>query len=100
MIKPVGGRGKKAPYLTVTMRVPQPIAEKVQSLIEGYRTSVISGLITQDDLRKLEPWRSEYTSVSKSEAIEKTKEILKQKQSAKKSLLKLLQVLYGEEVNL
>ena len=96
MTKPMGGRGKKAPYLTTVMRVPTPIAEKVESLIEGYRLSAINGQITQDDLRRIEPWHSEYTPISKTEAIEKAKEILTQKKSARVSIIKLLQVLYGE----
>jgi hypothetical protein len=99
MTKPLGGRGKKAPYLTTVMRVPTPIVEKVESLINGYRLSAIHGQMTQDDLRRIEPWHSEYTPISKTEAIEKAREILSQKKSAKVSILKLLQVLYGE-VNL
>lgn len=37
MIKPVGGRGKRAPYETVQMRVPLPIKSEVEKLIEDYR---------------------------------------------------------------
>lgn len=98
MSKPIGGRGKKAPYLTTIMRVPMPIAEKVKSLIEGYRLSAINGQITQDDLRRIEPW---HTPISKTEAIEKAREILTQKKSARISMQKLLQVLYDDlKINL
>ena len=31
--KPVGGKGKKAPYKTKIMRVPEPLKEEVQCLI-------------------------------------------------------------------
>lgn len=41
MIKPVGGRGKKAPYETVQMRVPLPIKSQVEQLIEQYRQQVL-----------------------------------------------------------
>lgn len=41
MVKPVGGRGKKAPYETVAVRVPVPLLETVSALIEQYRQSVL-----------------------------------------------------------
>ena len=41
MIKPKGGRGKKAPYETVAVRVPVPLLETVTTLIEQYRQSVL-----------------------------------------------------------
>lgn len=100
MIKPVGGRGKVAPYSTTTMRVPKPIADKVQNLIESYRVSAMNGLVTQDNSKEFKPQQLEHILTSKFEAIEKAKEILSQKQSAKKSIIKLLQVLYGGEINL
>ena len=34
--KPKGGRGKKAPYTAKLMRVPVPIANQVNQLIERY----------------------------------------------------------------
>jgi hypothetical protein len=42
MEKPVGGRGKKAPYQTITIRVPLPIKDKVEKLIEEYRLSLLN----------------------------------------------------------
>ena len=99
MNKPVGGRGKKAPYNTVVIRVPEPLVEKVEKLIDWYRISVLEGRITQEDLKRLETWKSDYSSLGKSEAILKAKEVLKRKQSAKQSLIKLLQVLYDLEIS-
>lgn len=32
-----GGRGKRAPYQTVVIRVPEPLADTVNQLIETYR---------------------------------------------------------------
>ena len=41
MNKPVGGRGKKAPYKSVTIRVPEPIAEYIYKYIDYYRAIVL-----------------------------------------------------------
>lgn len=37
MVKPKGGRGKKAPYTTQQMRVPTPIKDRVNELITKFR---------------------------------------------------------------
>lgn len=42
MSKPLGGRGKRAPYDTVMVRVPEPIKPKVEQLIEEYREFVLT----------------------------------------------------------
>jgi hypothetical protein len=42
MEKPVGGRGKKAPYQTITIRVPLPIKDKVEKLIDEYHQSLLN----------------------------------------------------------
>ena len=39
MVKPVGGRGNKAPYESTHVRVPVPIKAKVQALIDDFRDS-------------------------------------------------------------
>lgn len=41
MVKPVGGRGKRAPYQTVQVRVPLPIKPEVEKLIEQYRAVML-----------------------------------------------------------
>lgn len=43
MIKPIGGRGKKAPYDTVMVRVPFPIKTEVEDLVAAYRKEILSG---------------------------------------------------------
>jgi hypothetical protein len=43
MVKPVGGRGHKAPYETMQMRVPVPIKPQVENLISRYRETILSG---------------------------------------------------------
>lgn len=42
MNKPLGGRGKKAPYETAQVRVPVPIKSEVEKLIESYRNSILN----------------------------------------------------------
>lgn len=34
-----GGRGKRAPYQTVVVRVPEPLADTVNEMVETYRTN-------------------------------------------------------------
>jgi hypothetical protein len=38
-----GGRGKKAPYETKLMRVPEPIANQVENLCQQYQDFLVSG---------------------------------------------------------
>jgi hypothetical protein len=93
MSKPVGGRGKKAPYETITIRIPEPIRAEVERLSEDFR-----GLVE----RKLADGYSDYVledSVHYEKALEEAKKILIQKKSARESLRKLLQVIYGGEVS-
>lgn len=43
MPKPKGGRGKIAPYKTRQVRVPEPMINQVDELIETYQSYVVSG---------------------------------------------------------
>lgn len=43
MPKPKGGRGKAAPYQTRQVRVPEPIINQVDQLIEMYQDHIASG---------------------------------------------------------
>lgn len=81
----VGGRGKKAPYDTVVIRIPQPIVNQVNLLVDDFRQNFPASL-----LQKV---------ITKELAIEEAKKILKSKKSAKQSLVKLLQVLYDDAIN-
>ncbi|MEL4897513.1 hypothetical protein [Crocosphaera sp. Alani8] len=79
-IKPVGGRGQKAPYKTRVMRVPEPIAEQVQALIDEYRLSIMSDKVEDKDsfiIIKISQLNSLFSS------------ILRQRKSAKVSFEKL-----------
>ena len=37
MSKPVGGRGHKAPYQTITIRIPIDVKEQVEEIVERFR---------------------------------------------------------------
>jgi len=43
MVKPTGGRGLKAPYKTIQMRVPEPLKPQFEFEIDRFRTAVLTG---------------------------------------------------------
>lgn len=57
MKKPLGGRGKKAPYESVTVRVPVPVKAQVEYLIDKYIESSLSG-VNQEDLESKALYRA------------------------------------------
>lgn len=97
MNKPLGGRGKKAPYETQIIRVPVPIVPKVQQIVDDYRNLVING--EESEFEKYPNLAACNSPVSYSEALLRAREIVKSKRSATESLAKLLQVLYGGTVS-
>lgn len=48
MSKPVGGRGHKAPYQTMTIRIPIDIKEQVEEIVERFRSGDLE-LAKNDD---------------------------------------------------
>jgi hypothetical protein len=86
MVKPVGGRGVKAPYETTHVRVPKPIKPQVERLIEQFQAGGDS--------------QSENLLTSLDDAVATAKGILLQKKSARVSIQKLLTSIYGENVTL
>jgi hypothetical protein len=88
-----GGRGKKAPYETTHIRVPIPLKEVVQFLIDNYRwTQYVPDI---DELKQVEVKEEPcYDDV----AIDIARQILKSKKSAKVSLEKLLSAIYSKEI--
>jgi hypothetical protein len=86
MSKPVGGRGHKAPYATTHMRIPVPVKEKVEQVIEEFRSGNVA------DSSKL--------FISVEDAVNAAQQILKQKKSARESMKKLLMSIYGVEVDI
>jgi hypothetical protein len=86
MSKPAGGRGKKAPYETTHIRVPEPIKAEVQRMIDRFHGSEV-----ETDLN---------LETSLSAAVVLAESILSQKKSARVSMEKLLTALYHREIKL
>jgi hypothetical protein len=93
--KPVGGRGKKAPYSTTILRVPDPLVEQFQKDIDSYREAIINGTI-DEQIPVTSIKRNSPLTINKEDIIKFAQGILKQKKSARVSLTKLLQVLYDD----
>lgn len=98
-----GGRGKKAPYKTSIVRVPTATKPQVEALSDTYRE--LKALEKEEEIRQLlnrvetaivaTSYKSRVQVPGYEEAREIVDKILKGKQSARKSLEKLLQVLYN-----
>lgn len=87
-IKPVGGRGKKAPYKTITIRIPEEVEEIVEILSDKYREKVLRSYVSKDKILG-------FTIKTKQEAIEIKDLILKSRKSAKYSLERFIDELYS-----
>lgn len=86
MSKPKGGRGKKAPYETTVVRVPDPVLEQVEAICDSYRNGEVA---------------SETKPVTDFEAIRaEIDEWRKQAKVGKEKLKNLLQLIYGVDVEL
>jgi hypothetical protein len=48
MSKPVGGRGHKAPYQTMTIRIPIDVKEQVEEIVEKFRDDLEMGVTRVD----------------------------------------------------
>ena len=69
MSKPVGGRGHKAPYQTMTIRIPIDVKQQVEEIVERFRSSNLESTQTeQGDFNRI----SQLTAI-----IERYKEISK-----------------------
>jgi hypothetical protein len=87
MNKPLGGRGKKAPYETTHLRIPVPIKTDIEKLIDNYRLSVIDGIESDDN-----------GLMSVEDAKLLTRKLIKSKTSKIDTLIKLLTSIYGVEI--
>lgn len=88
MTKPMGGRGKRAPYETTHMRVPLPLKSQIEQLIEDYRLSVLEGIESQP---------SELTPIE--EALTIAQKLLRSKTAKNDTVAKLLTSIYKTEVS-
>ena len=85
---PKGGRGRKVPYQTCTVRIPAAIRDQVDRMASQYRASVIEGSEFSYDLGH----------PTLDQAIMLAKKVLKQKRSAKYTIINLLQVMYNTKL--
>jgi predicted RNase H-like nuclease (RuvC/YqgF family) len=80
MVKPVGGRGLKAPYETTHVRVPIPIKASVQALIDDFRErqiqSSIKPLTTLEETEDEQDEPDEEGELSDSETIKSQAEMI------------------------
>lgn len=112
-MKPVGGRGHTAPYNTTHVRVPVAVKPLLEAIIADYRQWIADEekqfqvKTLPKHLEKLldDDYRLGITNSENclklpdvKEAKQLAQSVLKQKQSARKSLVKLLTTLYSEDV--
>lgn len=90
-----GGRGKKSPYTTKVVRIPDPLLERVEKLVNEFYLNEKSS----DDESLLEDHNKNNQNTEKT--INYALDILAQNKVSKKStkycLEKLLQVLYNDD---
>lgn len=90
-----GGRGKRSPYSTKVMRIPDPLLKKVEELVDDFYQNEKS----TDDQSVLENHIEFNQRIE--ESINHALDILAQNKISKKStkycLEKLLQVLYNDD---
>lgn len=111
MDKPVGGRGKSAPYKSTHVRIPEPIKGRVEELKELFFSNHLEyhDELIAEDHKLANKYREEFLNkktgdnqsdrqYNKQELIDLAKGVLRQKKSARESLLKLLTGLLGEEI--
>lgn len=84
MVKPIGGRGKKAPYQTKTIRIPVELEGQISQLIEQYRQQAITGDAPD----------SEYP-LPLHEAVELAQKLLRAKKAKQDTVKKLVTGIYG-----
>jgi hypothetical protein len=84
MNKPKGGRGKKVPYNSLTVRIPEDLKDKVESLVEDYRQFILDGIqSTDNDIPTID------------EIKELSKQLLKGRTTRKDIVVKLVTSIYG-----
>ena len=84
MDKPKGGRGKKVPYHSCTVRIPEDLKETVESLVDDYRQFILEGIESKS---KALP--------SIDEVRELSKQLLKGRTTRKDIIIKLVTSIYG-----
>lgn len=114
MDKPVGGRGKSTPYKSTHIRIPEPLKGRVEELKELFYSNQLE--LHDEKLAEDNRLANEYKHKlannnldnsggyiklnNRDEILELARRILKQKKSAKLSVLKLLTGLLGDDISL
>lgn len=88
MNKPVGGRGKKAPYETTVKRIPIDLEAQIDSMIEDYRAN----LIGEDD-------RPKNSMLSFPSAMALAKKLIRAKSSKLDTVHKLVTGIYNTDID-
>ncbi len=84
--KPKGGRGKRAPYETTVVRVPDPVLEQVEAICDAYRNGEV--LPEKKPVTDFESIREQVDQWRKNAKVGKDK------------LQNLLQLIYGLDITL
>lgn len=84
MTKPKGGRGKKVPYNSLTVRIPEELKDKVESLVDDYRQFILDGIQSKND---------DIPSID--EIKELSKQLLKGRTTRKDIVIKLVTSIYA-----
>lgn len=70
MPKPLGGRGHKAPYQTMTIRIPIDVKEQVEEIVERFRSDNLEVVKTEqsdnDIISQITTIIERYKTVAKS----------------------------------
>ncbi len=86
MSKHKGGRGKRAPYETTVVRVPDPVLEQVEAICDAYRNGEV--LPEKKPVTDFESIREQVDQWRKTAKVGKDK------------LQNLLQLIYGVDIAL
>ena len=88
MNKPVGGRGKKAPYQTKIKRIPLELESQIDSMVEEYRANLMGDGDRQDN-----------SILSLADAIALVKKLMRAKKSKTDTIHKLVTGIYKVDVD-
>jgi hypothetical protein len=97
MNKPLGGRGKKAPYETAVVRVPTDLMSAIDEMVESYRMSAMKGESLQ--VSEKSKFAISLIGVTYQEVIQETFKILRLKKSASESISRLLKFIYDVDIS-
>jgi hypothetical protein len=87
MNKSKGGRGKKLPYNSITVRIPENLKSQVEALVNDYRQFILDGIETNND-----------NIPSIDEIKQLSKQLLKSRATRKDIVIKLVMSIYGIEI--